>query len=113
MLKYRPTSGSTGQRRRDHSVSLQCCHKKSRAHTSRQKLRVFAQELNFELLELEYDTDAEGNIPPELFPDAMAEIKEMGAEAIYVGSSSYNLGYRDIFVRAALDQGLPIFSGYK
>lgn len=78
-----------------------------------EKLRVLSQELNFELLELEYDTDAEGNIPPEQIPDAMAEMKEMGAEAIYVGSSSYNLEYRDIFVQAALDQGLPVFSGYE
>jgi|TARA_B110000967_G_scaffold88918_1_gene91509 putative ABC transport system substrate-binding protein len=78
-----------------------------------QKLRDLAQELNFELLELEYDVDAEGKIPPEQIPVAMAEMKKMGAEAVYVGSSSYNLEYRDVFVQAALDHGLPVFSGYE
>jgi putative ABC transport system substrate-binding protein len=78
-----------------------------------QKLRILAQEMNFELLELEYASDVAGEILPEQIPAAMAEMKEMGAEAVYVGSSSYNLEHRDVFVQAALEQGLPVFSGYE
>ena len=77
------------------------------------KLRALAGDMDFELLELEYSPNDEGQIEPDQIPLAVAEMKAMGADAIYVGSSSFNLEHRDIFVQAALGHDLPVFSGYE
>ena len=42
----------------------------------------------------------------------MAALKAQGAEAIYVGSSSYNLEHQVEFVTAAAEVNLPVFSAY-
>ena len=77
-----------------------------------QKLRAIADDLEFELIEELYEADAEGAVDPAQIPAAMARLKDRGAEAIYVGSSSFNLEHQDAFVAAATELGLPVFSAY-
>lgn len=77
-----------------------------------QKLRAIANELEFELIEELYEADAEGTVDPAQIPEAITRLKDRGAEAIYVGSSSFNLDHQDAFVAAATELGLPVFSAY-
>lgn len=77
-----------------------------------EKLRDLAQESGFTLIEHLYTPDAEGDVPVDQIPEAMAVLKSKGAEAIYVGSSSYNLDHQREFVAAAAALDLPVFSAY-
>lgn len=77
-----------------------------------ESLRSIADELSFELVEHLYSTDAEGVVNARQIPAAMAELKKLGADAIYVGSSSFNLENRNAFVEAATELELPVFSAY-
>ena len=77
-----------------------------------EKLRAISDEMGFELIEQLYEVDAEGNVPTGQIPAAMAALQAQGAEAVYVGSSSYNLEHQAAFVAAATALGLPVFSAY-
>ena len=77
-----------------------------------EKLRTISDDLEFELIEELYEADADGVVDPAQIPAAMARLKTRGAEAVYVGSSSYNLDHQEAFVAAATDLGLPVFSAY-
>ncbi|MBO6895530.1 MAG: ABC transporter substrate-binding protein [Roseibium sp.] len=77
-----------------------------------ENLRDIAQEFGFTLIEQLYTPDVEGQVPVAQIPEAMAALKAQGAEAIYVGSSSYNLDHQDAFVAAATALDLPVFSAY-
>ncbi|WP_282091781.1 ABC transporter substrate-binding protein [Epibacterium ulvae] len=76
------------------------------------KLRLIADDLQFELIEELYQPEEDGSVDVDQIPLAMARLKAHGAEAIYVGSSSYNLEHQDAFVAAATELGLPVFSAY-
>ncbi|WP_293450676.1 ABC transporter substrate-binding protein [Planktotalea sp.] len=75
-------------------------------------LRAISDELSFELVEHVYELDDAGEISVDQIPSALAHLKERGAEAIYVGSSSFNLENREAFVEAANSLSLPVFSAY-
>ena len=75
-------------------------------------LRAISDELSFELVEHLYSADADGTVGVEQIPIALAELKKMGADAVYVGSSSFNLENRAAFVEAATELELPVFSAY-
>lgn len=77
-----------------------------------ESLRDIAQEFGFSLVEHLYTPDARGDVPVAQIPEAMAALKAKGAEAIYVGSSSYNLEHQKEFVAAAAALDLPVFSAY-
>ncbi|MGJ8603697.1 MAG: ABC transporter substrate-binding protein [Marivita sp.] len=77
-----------------------------------EKLRGISEEFGFTLVEHLYQPDAEGDVPLEQIPVAMSALKNKGAQAIYVGSSSYNLEHQDAFVAAATALGLPVFTAY-
>lgn len=77
-----------------------------------EKLRQIADELEFQLVEELYEASADGTVDASQIPAAMARLKDRGAEAVYVGSSSYNLEHQDAFVAVATDLGLPVFSAY-
>jgi len=76
------------------------------------KLRAISGSLGFEVVEVLYATNDEGEVDPTKIPGAMAQLKERGAEAIYVGSSSFNLQNQKAFVAEATALGLPVFSAY-
>lgn len=66
----------------------------------------------FEVISLDYTLNADGLADPAEIPALMARLKAAGADAIYVGSSSFNLENRDAFTSAAIEQGLPVFTAY-
>ncbi|MCI5042114.1 MAG: ABC transporter substrate-binding protein [Donghicola eburneus] len=66
----------------------------------------------FEVIALEYSLNEENKADPAEIPTLMAELRAQGADAVYVGSSSFNLENRDAFTAAAIDQGLPVFTAY-
>jgi len=76
-------------------------------------LRALSQEMGFELIERLYTVPEGGTPDPVEIPKLMVEVKAAGADAVYVGSSSFNLEYRDVFTSAAVRQGLPVFSAYE
>jgi putative ABC transport system substrate-binding protein len=75
-------------------------------------LRAISEELSFELVDHVYELDDAGEISIDQIPLALAHLKQRGADAIYVGSSSFNLEHREAFVKAASALGLPVFSAY-
>jgi len=75
-------------------------------------LHAISDKLSFELIDQVYETDAEGKIDVDQIPIALAKLKEKGVEALYVGSSSFNLEHRAAFVEAAKALDLPVFSAY-
>lgn len=77
-----------------------------------ESLRAISQELSFELVEELYTPDSDGKVDVSQIPEALARLKEQGAEAIYVGSSSFNLENQVAFVEAAAALNLPVFSAY-
>jgi putative ABC transport system substrate-binding protein len=77
-----------------------------------EKLRSLSEEFDFSLLEHLYTPNADGEVDVAQIPQAMAALKAQGAEAIYVGSSSYNLEHQVEFVTAAAEVNLPVFSAY-
>lgn len=76
------------------------------------KLRAISGELDFELVEQLYQLDADGDVEVGQIQEAMAALKAKGAQAVYVGSSSYNLEHQTEFVAAATALELPVFSAY-
>ena len=77
-----------------------------------EKLRALSGQLGYELVEQLYTPDVQGDVPLAQIPVAMAALKAQGAEAVYVGSSSYNLEHQVAFVAAAAALDLPVFSAY-
>lgn len=72
-----------------------------------------AETLGFELITATYSQGPDGDADPAEIPTKIAELAARGAEAIYVGSSSFNLQHAELFTAAALKQGLPVFSAYE
>lgn len=77
-----------------------------------EKLRQLAGQMAFELVEFEYQLDAQGKPLPNQFDTAMSYLADAGVDVIYVGSSSYNLANSDAFTEAALRFNLPVASAY-
>jgi putative ABC transport system substrate-binding protein len=75
-------------------------------------LRKLQEQLNFELVENEYDI-VDGDISPAQIYTKLAQLKHQGVQAIYVGSSSFNVKYQQLLSAAAVQLGLPLFSAYE
>jgi putative ABC transport system substrate-binding protein len=82
----------------------------SKINTARLK-EIAAQE-EFEVVSLEYNVGLDGKPKKEEIPELMQQLRNEGAEAVYVGSSSFNLENRDLFSASAIMQRLPLFSAY-
>ena len=72
-----------------------------------------AETLGFELISETYAIGPDGLADPAEIPVKIADLAAKGAEAIYVGSSSFNLEHAEAFTAAALEHGLPVFSAYE
>lgn len=77
-----------------------------------EKLKALSTVMGFDIVEELYAVDAAGEVDPAQIPAAMQALKERGVDAVYVGSSSFNLVNQDAFVAAAAALGLPVFSAY-
>ncbi|QUS54076.1 ABC transporter substrate binding protein [Pseudovibrio brasiliensis] len=78
-----------------------------------QKLEVLSDQLGFDVISLEYSLGADERADPAGIPIKIAEAKALGADALYVGSSSFNLENRRSFTEAAISENLPVFSAYE
>ncbi len=76
------------------------------------KLEKLAVDMNFDLISQTYELGPDGQPLPDQFDRIMSELKAAGADAVYVGSSSYNRQHRDAFTQAANRHGLPVASAY-
>jgi len=77
------------------------------------EMRALADEMGFELIALELDLDAEGHPIPELVPAKLKNLKEEGADFLYVGSSSFLRKNQDMFTESAIEHGIPVLSPYE
>lgn len=78
-----------------------------------ERIKALAPELQVELVVVNYALDNDQNPNVNEIPALLAQLKSAGAEAIYVGSNSFNLQHREAFTHAAVELGLPVFSAYK
>ncbi|WP_128647503.1 ABC transporter substrate binding protein [Pseudovibrio denitrificans] len=78
-----------------------------------QKLKVLSDQLGFDVISLEYNLGADDRADPAEIPIKIAEAKALGADALYVGSSSFNLENRGSYTEAAISENLPVFSAYE
>lgn len=77
------------------------------------KVARLAGELGFDLTTATYTAGADGAPDPAEIPAKVAELAAAGVDALYVGSSSFNLAHAEAFTAAALAEGLPVFSAYE
>lgn len=78
-----------------------------------EQLRALSHELNFEFVSLDYELNAKGKADPAEIPILMQELANQGVDAVYVGSSSFNLQNMALFTASATKLGLPVFSAYE
>ncbi|SFK95711.1 putative ABC transport system substrate-binding protein [Pseudovibrio ascidiaceicola] len=78
-----------------------------------QKLAALSDQLGFEVIALEYSLGADDRADPAEIPLKIAEAKALDADALYVGSSSFNLENRRSYTEAAISENLPVFSAYE
>ena len=77
-----------------------------------ERLQELAIEQDFKLTALRYTVDAVGVASPLEIPAVMARLADEEVDAVYVGSSSFNLEHSDAFTAAAVELGLPVFTAY-
>lgn len=75
-------------------------------------VRDIAAREGLSLTVLDYPLGPDDMPDPASIPALMDDLKAAGVDAVYVGSSSFNLAQRDLFTAAAVDRGLPVFSAY-
>ncbi|MDX1433359.1 MAG: ABC transporter substrate-binding protein [Gammaproteobacteria bacterium] len=78
-----------------------------------EEMRELGARMGFELVALELELDASGHPDPAQIPAKVKELKERGADFIYVGSSSFLTKNQDVFTEAALEQKIPVLSPYE
>lgn len=76
-------------------------------------LRALSAEMGFDLVALHYAPGPDGRPDPAEIGPRMGELARAGVDAVYVGSSSFNLAHATAFVAAAREHGLPVFSAYE
>jgi putative ABC transport system substrate-binding protein len=78
-----------------------------------EELRELSKSVGFELIALEIKLDSQGKPNPESIPVRMAELKEAGADFVYLGSSSFLRANSELFTRSTVENGLPLLSPYE
>ncbi|MEM8553643.1 MAG: ABC transporter substrate-binding protein [Pseudomonadota bacterium] len=77
------------------------------------QIKELSKELGFELVSLKYTLDEENRAEPAEIPMLMRKLHDQDVDAVYVGSSSFNLQNMHEFTGAAKELGLPVFSAYE
>lgn len=79
----------------------------------RDEIAVLTGTMGFELTALELPLDASGKPRVEDITTKMAELKAIGVDFIYLGSSSFLRDNKDVFTGAAVNNGIPVLSPYE
>ena len=77
-----------------------------------ERVQELAAEAGFEVVRRDYDVGKDGAPDPREIPRLMAALARSGVDAVYVGSSTFNLEHADAFTDAANAHGLPVFTAY-
>ncbi|RTZ41472.1 ABC transporter substrate-binding protein [Candidimonas sp. SYP-B2681] len=78
-----------------------------------EEVRALTGPMNFELVAIEFDLDANGQPNVASIPEKMQALREKGVDFVYVGSSSFIERNGATFTAAALKAGLPVLSPYE
>ena len=79
----------------------------------RDEIALLAGPMGFELTALELPLDASGKPRVEDIATKVAELKSVGVDFIYLGSSSFLRDNKDAFTGAAVNRGIPVLSPYE
>lgn len=77
------------------------------------EIKALTGELNFSLTALPLAAKADGSPDPASVAPKMQELKQAGAQFVYLGSSTFLEKQQDLFTGAAMDAGLPVLSPYE
>jgi len=78
-----------------------------------EELSKLAQEMNFELVAVKMELDANGVPRAEDIPSRLKLLKQKEVDFIYLGSSSFLDKNADVFTGSAVELGIPILSPYE
>jgi putative ABC transport system substrate-binding protein len=78
-----------------------------------EEVRALTQKMKFELVALQLELGEDGHPKSESIPVKMAELKEKGADFVYLGSSSFLRKNGDVFTESAVKNHLPVLSPYE
>lgn len=79
----------------------------------RDEIAELAGSEGFDLTALELPLAADGRPRAADIPRLMGELRQAGAQAVYLGSSSFLRAHGAVLARAALEHGLPLLSPYE
>jgi len=77
------------------------------------EIRELQDDLDFELIALQLDMDAQGKPIAESIVKRVKELKEKRVDFIYLGSSTFLEQQMELFTAAAVENGLPVLSPYE
>jgi putative ABC transport system substrate-binding protein len=79
----------------------------------RDEMAALAGQMGYELIAKELPLDADGEPHADDIGPAMAELKQAGAEFVYLGSSSFLRRNGETFTEQAVANGMPVLSPYE
>lgn len=81
--------------------------------TKVEEVRELTQQLGLQLIAVELDLGTDGAPIADTIPEKLAQLKDEGADFLYVGSSSFLERNGGLLSRAALEAGIPVLSPYE
>jgi putative ABC transport system substrate-binding protein len=81
--------------------------------TKVEEVRELTQQLGLQLIAVELDLGTDGAPIAGTIPEKLAQLKDEGADFLYVGSSSFLERNGGLLARAALPAGIPVLSPYE
>lgn len=81
--------------------------------TKVEEVRELTQQLGLQLIAVELDLGTDGAPIADTIPEKLAQLKDEGADFLYVGSSSFLERNGGLLARAALEAGIPVLSPYE
>lgn len=81
--------------------------------TKVEEMRNLTRQLGLDLIAVELDGGSDGAPVAGTIPEKLAQLRNAGADFLYVGSSSFLERNGELLTRAALEVGLPVLSPYE
>ncbi len=81
--------------------------------TKVEEVRDLTHQLGLDLIAVELDVGSDGAPVADTIPEKLAQLRDEGADFLYVGSSSFLERNGGLLTRAALEIGIPVLSPYE
>lgn len=81
--------------------------------TKVEEVRDLTQQLGLDLVAVELDIGTDGAPVADTIPEKLAQLRNEGADFLYVGSSSFLERNGELLTRAAVEVGIPVLSPYE